>query len=85
MPTIAADPDGIFATVHEDDANRAAVVFVMNPGRGDVVARVAVPGVSAAVDLLDGTRVRAEGPGGALEARMPPRTVRMLAVVGDAV
>ena len=40
LPTWACDPDGIFATVHEDANGRARVVFVINPGEGDAVAHV---------------------------------------------
>jgi beta-galactosidase len=78
LPTYAADPDGVFVTVHHDSAGRPRVVFVLNPGRTDVVARLSVPGVEAAHDLLDEGRVSCEH--GLLELRLPPRTVRMLEV-----
>jgi beta-galactosidase len=89
LPTLACDPDGVFATVHEDDAGVPRVLFLMNPGAADVVARVTVispQGVSAvaqARDVIDDQDVtaRAAGEGRALvEARMKPRTVRMLAL-----
>jgi beta-galactosidase len=84
LPTWACDPDGIFATVHEDGTGRARVVFVLNAGDGDVLAHVhlGVP-ASRAVDLLDDTTFGIDR--GALEVRMTPRTVRMLALdCGDA-
>ena len=60
---------------------RPRVAFVMNPGDGDVVARVTLgAGVTRAVDLLDDTHFEARH--GALEIRMRPRTVRMLGVSG---
>ena len=36
------DPDGIFATVHEDATGAPRVMFLLNPGASDVVARVTV-------------------------------------------
>ena len=54
LPTWACDPDGIFATVHEDAAGRARVVFLVNPGEGDVVARVHV-GALAGTRAVDST------------------------------
>jgi beta-galactosidase len=81
LPTYACDPDGVFATVHEDSEGRARVLFLINPGSGEVVARVSLgEGVRAAVDVLDD--VRFEGIRGALEVQMRPRSVRMLALEG---
>jgi beta-galactosidase len=79
LPAWGSDPAGVFVTVHEDDVGTPRVLFVIHPGAEDIVARVSVPEATrAAVDLLDGTRVRALG--GSVELRMPPRTVRMLAI-----
>lgn len=78
LPTFACDPDGVFACVHEDAGGIARVAFVIHPGATDVVARVTVPGATAAVDALDGTRVQVDASAGTVEVRMPPRTVRML-------
>ena len=81
LPTFACDPDGVFATVHEDAEGKARVLFLMNPGSAEVVARVSLgEGVSAAVDVLDDMRF--EGIRGALEVQMRPRSVRMLALEG---
>jgi beta-galactosidase len=78
LPTFAADPDGVYVTVHENHAGAAKVAFVLNPGGVDVVARVAIPGVEVAEDLLDGTKAHQSR--GVLEVRMPPRTIRVLAL-----
>lgn len=79
LPAYACDPDGIFATVHEDASGKARVLFVLNPGDQDVLARVHVgPGSARAVDLLDDTAFELSA--GAVELRMTPRTVRMLAL-----
>lgn len=83
LPTYACDPDSVLATVHEDASGRAAVLFLLNPSGDDVLARVTVgSGVASAVDLLDDARV--EQRRGALELRMRPRTVRMLALTRSA-
>lgn len=79
LPTFACEPDGVFAAVHEDAGGTPRILFLMNPGDHDVVARVTVsPAVSAASDVLDDTTF--EGRRGAFEVRMKPRTVRMLAL-----
>jgi beta-galactosidase len=79
LPTWACDPDGIFATVHEDAAGRERVVFLLNPGEGDVVARVHLGGGALrAVDVLDEGVFEIKR--GALEVRLTPRAVRMLAL-----
>lgn len=79
LPTHACDPDGVFATVHEDEAGRARVLFVINAGEHDVLARVTAAGAATrALDLLDDTTWEARR--GAIEVRMTPRSVRMLAL-----
>jgi beta-galactosidase len=81
LPTHACDPDGVFATVHEDREGRARVLFLINPGAADVVAKVAIRGGAAparAVDVLDEAVFPAQK--GAFEVRLTPRTVRMLAL-----
>ncbi|WP_437673739.1 beta-galactosidase [Sorangium sp. So ce131] len=77
LPAFACDPDGVFATLHEDASGAPRVLFLLNPGDGDVVARVTVR-AARATDLLDDTRFEARR--GALEVRLTPRTVRMLAL-----
>ena len=79
LPTYACDPGGIFATVHEDASGAAKVLFLLNPGEADVVARVTLgPGPTRARDLFDDAVFTSDR--GAFEARMKPRTVRMLAL-----
>ncbi|HZF51348.1 MAG TPA: beta-galactosidase [Polyangiaceae bacterium] len=79
LPTFACDPDGVFATVHEDAEGKARVFFLLNPGGGEVVARLGLgEGVLAAVDVIDD--VRFEATRGAFEVQMRPRSVRMLAL-----
>ena len=79
LPVHGCDPEGVFATVHEDASGRARVLFVVNSGDGDVVARVTAAGDAArAVDLIDDAVFDARR--GVLEVRMPARTVRMLAL-----
>ncbi|EYF00938.1 beta-galactosidase [Chondromyces apiculatus] len=93
LPTYACDPEGVFATVHEDDAGQPRVLFLINPGDMDVIARVAID-ADRATDLLEDGRYEVRrGSGGSgkpttmgrasaglLEIRLMPRTVRMLAL-----
>lgn len=80
LPTFACDPHSLLATVHEDAAGAPRVLFIVNPGHEDVVARVSVPGagLQEAHDLLGDERVPIVH--GAVEARVPPRTARMFAL-----
>jgi beta-galactosidase len=79
LPTFGCDPDGVYATVHEDDAGQPRVMFIVNPGAEDCPARVtAPPGVTAAVDLLKDQRYEVQS--STLELRVKPRTVKMLAL-----
>lgn len=80
LPTFACDPHGLQATVHEDESGRPRVLFIVNPTDADVVGRVSVPGavLREAHDLLGDERIPVEH--GAIEARIPPKTVRMLAL-----
>lgn len=79
LPTIACDPDGIFATVHEDADGTPRVLFLLNPGGSDVLARVTVPAARGrATDVLE--EATFEPRRGAFEVRMKPHTVRMLAL-----
>jgi beta-galactosidase len=80
LPTFACDPHALIATVHEDDSGAPRVLFVINPTGDDVVGRVSVPvaGPCDAHDLLGDERIHLVH--GALEARIPPKTVRMFAL-----
>lgn len=77
LPTLATDPDGLFATVHEDDAGRPRCLFVGNPGDRDLVARVSIR-VASASDLLDEAHPTVGD--GFVELRVAPKTVRMLRI-----
>jgi beta-galactosidase len=81
LPSTPADPDTVFVTVHEDAAGRPRVVFLINPGEHDVVARASIPGLAPGAqvtDLLTKAELSLDGP--TLEARVPAKTVRVLSV-----
>jgi beta-galactosidase len=80
LPAYACAPEGVHATAFEDEAGALRAAFVLNPGPDDLVARVALPGIARATDLLDGETFGAEG--GLLEARVPPRRVRFFKLTG---
>ncbi|WP_437853637.1 beta-galactosidase [Sorangium sp. So ce363] len=77
LPAFACDPDSVFATLHEDASGTPRVLFLLNPGDADVVARVTVS-AQRARDVLDDAHFEARR--GALEVRLVPRSVRMLAL-----
>jgi len=79
LPVHALDPDGIFATVHEDRAGRARLLFLINPSSSDCAVRVTLDAsLVAATDLLkEQTHSFSNG---ALDVRVKPKTVRMLAL-----
>ncbi|MCU0684699.1 MAG: beta-galactosidase [Polyangiaceae bacterium] len=74
LPTYACTPAGVHATAFEDAAGALRAAFVLNPGPDDLVARVVLPGVVGARDLLEGSSFEAAE--GLLEVRMPPRRAR---------
>jgi beta-galactosidase len=76
LPTHPCEPDGIHATVHENDAGQPRVVFVINPTQEDVGARIALGIDGDWQDLLGEGGTTSSG--GVLELRIKPRTVRML-------
>lgn len=79
LPTYACDPTGIYATVHEDTEGRPRVLFVINPGSHDTVARVTLHTQEPrAVDVLDGASFGRSRE--SFEVRMMPKSVRMLAL-----
>ena len=94
LPTFPVDPADAFVSVHEDESGAPRVVFVMNPTAHEVVAKVALRGARALVDLLVpgadeppassrvGARsdVRITRGIGTFEVTVPSRTVRMFAV-----
>ena len=76
LPSFACDPDPVRATVHEDADGVARVVFVINPGETDVMARVSLGVEADFEDPIDPLRTRSDR--GVLELRVKPYTVRML-------
>lgn len=80
LPTYPHAPDDIFVTVHEDEDGTPRVAFFMNPTAVAVTARVALPGTTALVDLLDRSAPRAPRTAGGFDLTVPARTVRMMAI-----
>ncbi|MFO0547829.1 MAG: beta-galactosidase [Polyangiaceae bacterium] len=80
LPVYSVEPDGVNATLHEDEHGAPRVLFLVNSTAADVSARVTVPHtVLSASDLLkDETFSVVQSGPAALEIRMKPRTVRML-------
>lgn len=79
LPLCSVDPDGVFATIHEDRGGRPRILFLINPSSNDCAVRVRLdPTLELATDLLkDQTHTLV---GGALDVRVKPKTVRMLAL-----
>jgi beta-galactosidase len=74
---LACDPDGVHATVYEDEEGALRVLFAINASERDVVGRIGV-GIDARwQDALDGGSATSQG--GVLEVRLLPWSVRMLA------
>ncbi|HWL87710.1 MAG TPA: beta-galactosidase, partial [Polyangiaceae bacterium] len=81
LPTYPHAPDDLSLTVHEDEEGSPKVAFFMNPTEHDVSARVALPGISALVDLLAPSRSpRIARSAGGFDLSVPARTVRMMAL-----
>jgi beta-galactosidase len=80
LPTFACDPHGVLASVHEDAAGVPRVLFMINPTPGDLVARASLgdPTMRTARDLFEDEEIPIRG--GSVEARLPPRTVRLFAL-----
>jgi beta-galactosidase len=79
IETHACEPDFVHATVHEDAAGKPRVLFLLNGTDHDTTARVSVgAGPREAHDLLKGESFVVQN--GAIELRMKPKTVRMLAL-----
>lgn len=77
LPTWSSDPEGVHVTVHEDAEGRPRVAFVIQPEPRDRQVRIALgASVKRVVDLFDDHALGV--PGGVLELRVAPRSVRML-------
>ena len=76
LPSFDCTPETAFVTVHRDRAGTARVAFLLNPSAHGVRAELSLPGISRAVDALDGSEFRARVR--SLEVPLAPRTTRML-------
>jgi beta-galactosidase len=76
LPSFDCAPDTAFVTVHRDDAGQARVAFLLNPSAHGVRAELSLPGITRAVDALDGSEFRARVR--SLDVPLPPRATRML-------
>lgn len=79
VPRDAEQPEGIHTTLHEDEAGRPRVLFVINSGGEEATARVALPRVAAAADALSGYGVPVED--GHVVVTVPRLAVRMVELV----
>lgn len=79
LPTHAIDPDGVYATFHEDVEGNPRVLFLVNPSDADCGVRVTIDRrIQTATDLLkDQTHAVVDG---VLDIRVKPKTVRMMAL-----
>lgn len=79
LPTLGVDPDGVFATLHEDTDGNPRVMMLINPLDGDRVARASLTMKRGhVVDVLTDERFSADG--GSVEVHLPGRSVRMLSL-----
>lgn len=82
LPHLAATPEQVFVTLHRNNAGRARLLFVINPGQAPVEATVSAAGAKFAEDALSGEGFGAKL--GALHLPMPARSVRMLELLEKA-
>jgi beta-galactosidase len=78
LVTWKASSDRISITVHEDDAGRPRLLFVINPAPEGDRASIDLGFSARVTDLFDGTRH--ECPEKRLTLSISPRTVRMLKI-----
>jgi beta-galactosidase len=76
LPSLECSPDAAFVTVHQDDTGAARVAFVINPTAHALRAELSLPGITRALDALDGSEFRARVR--SLEVPLPPKAARML-------
>ncbi|MBK8251526.1 MAG: beta-galactosidase [Polyangiaceae bacterium] len=83
LPTCACDPHGLLSTIHEDAAGTPRVLFVVNPTDNDVMGRFSIAGAAKGIarDLFGDEQLPIEH--GAIETRIPGKTVRMFAIEKD--
>lgn len=77
LPTYTATPDDIHVTVHHAPNGTLRAVFVMNPTREKINARIALPQVARMVDRLEPSRPTLQKRHGVFELVMEPRTIRL--------
>ncbi|HEX3777488.1 MAG TPA: beta-galactosidase [Polyangiaceae bacterium] len=76
LPSFECSPENAFISVHRDDTGAARVAFVLNPSARALRAEIVIPGITRAVDALDGTEYRAKLR--ALELPLEAQSARML-------
>ncbi len=76
LPSLECSPDAAFVSVHRDTEGRARVAFLLNPSAHAVRAELSLPGITRAVDALDGAQFHARVR--SLEVPLPAQTARML-------
>ena len=76
LPSFDCTPETAFVTVHCDDAGQARVAFLLNPSPHATRAELSLPGITRAVDALDGSEFRARVR--SLEVPLPAQTTRIL-------
>ena len=77
LPTYSAFPDDIHVTAHHTQAGTLRAVFVMNPTREKINARITVPHVSQMIDLLEPNRPMFQKRHGVFEMTLEPRSIRL--------
>jgi beta-galactosidase len=83
LPTIPVEPPTCHATVHEDAAGKASVVFVMNPTDEPQHVKVGLPREVKAIERVfppSQAAVRAEREGGGFEVPVGAREVHVFTV-----
>jgi beta-galactosidase len=78
LNALSLEPKTVRVTYHADDTGTPRVGFVINPEASPATARIELPGLRGAEDLLDGNTFHATRNG--IEVALPPESVRMLAL-----
>jgi len=76
LPAFSCTPEAAHITVHRDSSGRSRVAFLLNPSDRAMRCQVSLPGMTRAVDALDGSEFRAKVL--TLEVPVPAHSVRML-------
>ncbi len=78
LPALNVEAKGARVTLHRDRAGVPRVAFVINPEGASISARIELPELRAASDVLDGTQFHASR--STLEVSVEPLSGRMLAL-----